>query len=91
MFTQPRAERKGVDTLRGAACFPGSRAGCTNALLATESRLLFLPLALVGRDFKWVSPADNDLFALRARSRLRTLWTLWRASKTLVPRTQRSA
>lgn len=56
-----------------------------------EVRPLFLPLALVRRDLKRMSRADSDLFAPRATSRLRTLWTLWRASKTLVPRTQRSA
>jgi phytoene synthase len=56
-----------------------------------ELRPLFLPLALVRRDLKRISRADSDLFAPRVTSRLRTLWTLWRASKTLVPRTQRSA
>jgi phytoene synthase len=56
-----------------------------------EVRPLFLPLALVGRDLKRMSRADCDPFKLRATSRLRTLWTLWRASRTLVPRTQRSA
>jgi 15-cis-phytoene synthase len=52
---------------------------------------LFLPLALVRRDLKRMSRADCNLFAPRPGSRLRTLWMLWRASKTLVPRTQRSA
>jgi 15-cis-phytoene synthase len=56
-----------------------------------EVRPLFLPLALVGRDLKRMSRADCDLFAPSGTSRLRILWTLWRASKTLVPRTQRSA
>jgi phytoene synthase len=56
-----------------------------------EVRPLFLPLALVRRDLQRMSRADNDLFAPPVTSRLRTLWTLWRASKTLVPRTQRSA
>jgi phytoene synthase len=52
---------------------------------------LFLPLALVRRDLKRMARADTDLFVPQTRSRLRTLWTLWRASKTLVPPTQRSA
>jgi phytoene synthase len=52
---------------------------------------VFLPLALVRRDLRRMSRADCNLFVPRATSRLRTLWTLWRASKTLVPRTQRSA
>jgi phytoene synthase len=56
-----------------------------------EVRPLFLPLALVRRDLKRMSRADTNLFAPRETSRLRTLWTLWRASRTLVPRTQRSA
>jgi phytoene synthase len=56
-----------------------------------EIRPLFLPLALVRRDLTRMSRADTDLFAPRVTSRLRTLWTLWRASRTLVPRTQRSA
>ena len=56
-----------------------------------EVRPLFLPLALVDRDLERMSRADNNLFVPQARSRLRTLWILWRASRTLVPRTQRSA
>ena len=55
-----------------------------------EIRSLFLPLVLVRLDLKRMSHADSDLFTTHARSRLRTLWTLWRASRTLVPRTQRS-
>jgi phytoene synthase len=47
-----------------------------------EVRPLFLPLALVRRDLRRMSRADCDLFAPQTRSRLRTLWTLWRASRT---------
>jgi phytoene synthase len=54
-------------------------------------RPVFLPLALVHDDLKRTSRADADLFNPPARSRLRTLWILWRASRALVPRTQRSA
>jgi phytoene synthase len=46
-----------------------------------EVRPVFLPLALVRRDFKRMSRADNDPFMPQATSRFRTLWTLWRASK----------
>ena len=46
-------------------------------------RPLFLLLALVWHDLKQLSRAGVDPFAPRARSRLRTLWTLWRASRTL--------
>jgi 15-cis-phytoene synthase len=46
-----------------------------------ELRPLFLPLALLRRDLKRMSRADSDPFTPRVTSRLRTLWTLWRASK----------
>ncbi len=46
-----------------------------------EVRPLFLPLALIRRDLKRISRADTDPFAAHATSRLRTLWTLWRASR----------
>jgi len=47
-----------------------------------EVRPVFLPLALLRRDLKWMSRADSDLFAPRVASRLRTLWTLWHASRS---------
>jgi phytoene synthase len=55
------------------------------ALLASappEARPVFLPLALVARDLERMSRADNDPFVPRVRSRFRTLWTLWRASRS---------
>jgi phytoene synthase len=55
------------------------------ALLASappEVRPIFLPLALVARDLARMSRADNDPFMLHATSRFRTLWTLWRASRS---------
>jgi phytoene synthase len=54
-------------------------------LLATvppEARPMFLPLALVRRDLARMSRADNDPFIPRSTSRFRTLWTLWRASRS---------
>jgi phytoene synthase len=45
-------------------------------------RRVFLPLALVRRDLKRMSRADNDPFVPHVTSRLRILWTLWRASRT---------
>ena len=54
-------------------------------------RPVFLPLALVHDDLERMSRADYDLFDPPARSRLRTLWMLWRASRAPVPRTQRKA
>jgi 15-cis-phytoene synthase len=47
-----------------------------------EVRPVFLPLALVRRDLKRMSRADSDPFVPRTPSRLRTLWTLWRASRS---------
>jgi phytoene synthase len=55
------------------------------ALLAgapPEVRPVFLPLVLIRRDLKRISRADSDPFAPRVRSRFRTLWTLWRASRS---------
>jgi 15-cis-phytoene synthase len=46
------------------------------------TRPVFLPLALVARDLQRMSRADNDPFLPRVTSRLRTLWTLWRASRS---------
>jgi phytoene synthase len=45
-------------------------------------RPVFLPLALVTRDLARMSRADNDPFVPRSTSRFRTLWTLWRASRS---------
>ena len=47
-----------------------------------EVRPLFLPLAGVARDLERMSRADTDLFSPHSSSRLRTLWTLWRASRS---------
>jgi phytoene synthase len=47
-----------------------------------EVRPVFLPLALVARDLRRMSRADTNLFTPSTTSRLRTLWTLWRASRS---------
>jgi phytoene synthase len=47
-----------------------------------QVRPIFLPLALVARDLAQISRADSDPFTPRVPSRLRTLWTLWRASRS---------
>jgi len=55
------------------------------ALLASvppQVRPVFLPLALVARDLTRMSRADSDPFVLQVTSRLRTLWTLWRAARS---------
>jgi phytoene synthase len=81
--------RAALDQLIGEA---GTHLKTALELLAgapPEVRPLFLPLAQVRRDLKRMSRADP--FTPQVTSRLRTLWTLWRATRTLVPRTQRSA
>ena len=50
-----------------------------------EVRPVFLPLALVARDLERMSRADNNPFVPHGTSRLRTLWTLWRASQVFRP------
>jgi 15-cis-phytoene synthase len=52
-----------------------------------EARPVFLPLALVSRDLRRMSRADNDPFVPHVTSRFRTLWTLWRTSRTSLFRT----
>jgi 15-cis-phytoene synthase len=47
-----------------------------------EVRPIFLPLALVARDLERMSRADTDPFVPHITSRLRTLWALWRASRS---------
>jgi phytoene synthase len=55
------------------------------ALLANappEVRPVFLLLALVARDLTRIARADADSFMPHVTSRLRTLWTLWRAARS---------
>ena len=52
-----------------------------------QVRPVFLPLALVDRDLERMSRADNDPFMPQTMSRFRTLWTLWRASRSRLFRT----
>ena len=63
-----RASEDGVDAARRAC--------------RREVRPLFLPLAMVRRDLERMSRADSDPFTPRPASRLATLWTLWRASRS---------
>ncbi|WP_398468599.1 phytoene/squalene synthase family protein [Tardiphaga sp.] len=48
--------------------------------VAEQARAAFLPMALVRHDLGQMAEASFDPFELYLRSRLRTLWTLWRAS-----------
>jgi phytoene synthase len=47
-----------------------------------EVRPVFLPLARVSRDLMRMARADGDPFVPEVTSRFRTLWTLWRASRS---------
>jgi 15-cis-phytoene synthase len=47
-----------------------------------QVRAVFLPLAMVRRDLTRMARADNDPFVPHVTSRLRTLWRLWRASRS---------
>ena len=74
--------RAALDQLIG-----GARGHLKTALALLENapaevRPVFLPLALVGRDLERMSRADNDPFVPLVRSRFRTLWILWRASRS---------
>jgi phytoene synthase len=56
-----------------------------HALLASappEIRPAFLVLTQVRRDLALLSRADKDPFVPRSLSRMRTLWALWRASRS---------
>jgi phytoene synthase len=50
--------------------------------LPPESRMVYLPLALVRPALNRMAQTDADPFVPQAASRLRILWTLWRASRT---------
>jgi phytoene synthase len=77
----PRA-RAAIDQLAGEA---RKHLGTAFELLThvpPQARPVFLPLALVRGDLKRLSRADADPFTPHTTSRLQTLWTLWRASRT---------
>ena len=80
---------KQTSKLRGALdqLIREARSHLTTALALLESappavRPVFLPLALVARDLQRMSRADSDPFLPRVTPRFRTLWTLWRASRS---------
>ena len=74
--------RAAIDQLTGEAQAHLTTAFDLLAGVPREVRPVFLPLALVRRDLKRLMRADTDPFAPQATSRLRTLWTLWRASRS---------
>ena len=74
--------RAALDRLIGEAAAHETTARSLLAAAPPEVRPVFLPLALVGRELMRMSRADRDPFQPRPRSRLGTLWTLWRASRS---------
>lgn len=74
--------RAAIDQLVGEARNHLRTAFDLLAHVPPQVRPVFLPLALEYRDVKRMSRADYDPFVPHATSRLRVLWTLWRASRT---------
>jgi phytoene synthase len=76
--------RAALDQLLGEAREHLKTALVLLAEVPPQVRSVFLPLALTARDLEHMSRADNDPFVPRVTSRFRTLWTLWRASRSYV-------
>jgi phytoene synthase len=51
--------------------------------VAPAARAAFLPMVLAKYDLAQMARPDHDPFELHIRSRLRTLWTLWCASRSV--------
>lgn len=79
---QTAGARAAIDQLIGEARGHLATALELLAGIPPEARPVFLPLALVRRELKRMSRADTDPFVPYPASRLRTLWTLWRASRS---------
>jgi phytoene synthase len=79
---QTPGTRAAIDQLIGEARAHLATAFELLAGVPPEARPVFLPLALVRRDLQRLSRADTDHFVPQPTSRLRTLWTLWRASRS---------
>jgi phytoene synthase len=74
--------RAALDQLAGEAREHLKTALALLSSVPPEVRPMFLPLALVRRDLELMSRADSDPFMAQPASRLRILWTLWRASRS---------
>jgi 15-cis-phytoene synthase len=74
--------RAALDDLLGEARSHLNTAHTLLASVPPEVRPAFLTLTQVSRDLAQLSRADNDPFVPRSSSRLRTLWTLCRASRS---------
>jgi phytoene synthase len=74
--------RAALDQLAGEGRQHLATASSLLAQLSPHTRAMFLPLALARRDITRLSRADRNPFVVEPPSRLRTLWTLWRASRS---------
>jgi len=74
--------RTALDQLIGEAREHLTTAMALMHTVPPEVRPVFLPLAQVSRDLARMSRADSDVFVPQPASRLRILWTLWRASRS---------
>ena len=79
---QTPALRKALNDLLGEAQTHLDAAYALLAAVAADVRPAFLPLAQVKRNLASLMRADNDPFVAQSSSRFRTLWTLWRASRS---------
>jgi phytoene synthase len=76
--------RAALDQLIGEARGHLKTAYTLLADVPQQARSVFLPLAIVRSDLDRIARADSDPFVPGATSRFRTLWTLWRASRSRV-------
>ncbi|MGY4624365.1 phytoene/squalene synthase family protein [Bradyrhizobium sp. USDA 4486] len=74
--------RAALDQLTGEAQQHLATALSLLAELPAVARPAFLPLGLVRADLKCLSQPARNPFTPQPASRLRTLWTLWRASRS---------
>jgi 15-cis-phytoene synthase len=74
--------RAALDQLAGEAREHLKTALALLSSVPPDVRPMFLPLALVRRDLDLTSRVDSDPFMAQPASRLRVLWTLWRASRS---------
>lgn len=73
--------RAAIDQLIGVANGHLKTALSLLPTVPPAARPIFLPLGLAERDLTRMSQAGSDPFAQQATSRLRVLWTVWRASR----------
>ncbi|MBR0828265.1 squalene/phytoene synthase family protein [Bradyrhizobium manausense] len=74
--------RAALEALASEARQHLATAGSLLPEVAPAARKAFLPLALARRDLARLSRADRNPFLPQPVSRLATLWTLWRASRS---------